>query len=122
MAQVDDFNTTIQVIFRPLGQLQGTPPVEILKLMVPTIQRVAKDFVFVDEIQETKISELNAAYMKAQYTMSNQENRSFNVVSRMMVIPRGAYMFMISMSCKADATDNAEAMLDSMLKSIKIEK
>ena len=90
--------------------------------MVPTIQRVAENFVFIDEIQETKISELNAAYMRAKYSVSNQESRTFNVVSRLMVIPRGAYMFMISMSCKADATDNSEAMLDSMLKSIKIEK
>lgn len=118
----DDLNTTVQVVFRPLGQLHEAPPTEILKLMVPTIQRVVTDFVFLDKIQETNVSGLDAAFMRAKYVMSNQENRTFNVISRMVIVPRGAYMFMISMSCKADNTDNSEAMLISVLNSIKIEK
>jgi hypothetical protein len=118
----DDINASIKVVFRPLGQLQEVPPTEILKIMVSTIQKAVSDFEFLDKIQPTKVSGLNAAFMRAKYTVSNQENRTFNILTRMVIVPRGAYMFIISMSCKADGTDNSEEMLIASLNSIKIEK
>ena len=83
---------------------------------------VVTDFKFVDNIQATKVSGLNSAFMRAKYKMSNQEGRTFNVLSRVIIVPRGAYMFMISMACRSDDPDNSEAMLLSALNSIKIEK
>ena len=117
----DDLNSSIQVIFRPLGQLQGAPATEILKLVIPAIEGAVSDFTYIDPVQPTKVSGLPSAFMRATYKMSNQQGRVFHVLTRMILVPRGAYMFMISMSCKSDDPDNSEAILLSALQTIKIE-
>lgn len=116
----DDLNTSFKVIFRPLGQLKGASATEIMKLVVPSIQKLVNDFEYIDTIQPTIISGLQAASMSANYNVSNQENRVFNIYSKMYLVPRGDYMFMISGSSKADSSDNSLSELNSIFKSIKI--
>lgn len=118
----NDLNPSIQVIFRPLGKLQGTAATDILKLVMPAIQRAVTDFQYLDDIQSINVSGLDAAFMRAKYKISNQKGRTFNVLTRVLLIPRGAYMFMISMACKADDPDDSEKIFLSTLDTIKIEK
>ena len=90
-------------------------------MVVPAMERAVSDFQFIDPIQPTKVSGLPSAFMRATYKMANQQGRMFHVRTRIILVPRGAYMFMISMSCKADDPDNSEAILVSALQTIKIE-
>lgn len=118
----DDLNPSTQVIVRPLGQLEGKTAVELMRFVVPTIQRAMADFTFVEHVQETKVDEMPAAYMKAKYTVANPASREFKTLSRMWIIPRGAFMFIISMSGPQEGPDVSETEFKAILDSIKIDK
>lgn len=118
----DDLNPSTQVIVRPLGQLEGNSAVGLMRLIVPTIQRAMADFTFVEQIQEARVGGMNAAYMRAKYTVANQEGREFKTLSRMWIVRRGSFMFMISMSGPQDGPDVSEREFKAILDSIKIEE
>jgi len=67
----EDLNPSVQVMFRPLGQLQGKSAVELMKMFVPTIQRTMADFEFVEKIQETIAADREAASAKLKYTVGD---------------------------------------------------
>jgi hypothetical protein len=118
----DDLNPTISIVFRPAGSLQGKPATEIMSAVVRTMQNALHDFKFIREIHETEISGLKASHMRATYRISNKEGRDFSVVSRMWMVPRGAFIFLIGMSGPRSGQDVSEAEFDQVLQSIKIEK
>jgi hypothetical protein len=118
----DDLNPSVQVMVRPLGQLEGKSAMELMRLVVPTIQRAMADFAFVEQIQETKLGGMPAAFMKAKYTVANPEGREFKTLSRMWIVPRGSFMFMISASGPQEGADVSEAEFKGILDSIQIEK
>lgn len=118
----DDLNPSTQVMVRPLGQLEGKTAVELMRLVVPTIQRAMADFAFVEQIQETKVGGISAAYMKAKYTVANPEGREFKTLSRMWILPRGSFMFLISMSGPQEGPDVSETEFKAILDSIKLDQ
>jgi hypothetical protein len=118
----DDLNPSTQVILRPIGQMQGQPPVELLRMATANLERGLKDFTFVDPVKETKVGGLPAATMKAKYTVANAEGREFKTLSRMWMVPRGAFLFMISMSGPQGGPDVSEKEFATILESIRIEK
>lgn len=118
----DDLNPSVQVMVRPLGQLEGRSAIELMRLVVPTIRRAMADFSLVEEIQETTVGQMPAAYMKARYTVANPEGREFKTLSRMWIVPRGSFMFMISASGPQEGPDVSETEFKAILDSIQIEK
>jgi hypothetical protein len=118
----DDLNPTIQVVLRPLGSLQGKPTTEIMEAAVRPMQNAFHDFKFIRDIHETEVSGLKASHMRASYTISNKEGRDFRVVSRMWMVPRGTFIFLIGMSGPESGSDVSEDEFGRVLKSIKIEK
>jgi hypothetical protein len=118
----DDLNPSTQVMVRPLGQLEGKSAVELMRLIVPGIQRAMADFTFVEAIQETKVGGMPAAYMKAKYTVANPEGKEFKTLARTWILPRGSFMFMISMSGPQEGAEVSEAEFKAILDSIKIEQ
>ncbi len=118
----ENLNPSVQVILRPLGPLQGMPAMKVLNFSVKAMERAFSDFHLIHEVQETEISGLPAAYMRARYTVANQEGQQFPTLSRMWIIPRGSYMFLISMSGPGEGSDVLENYFQQILESIKIEK
>ena len=118
----DDLNPSFQVMIRPLGQLQGRKPIELMELVASTLRPAMKDFEFVQPAQELEIHGLPAARMKAKYSVGNAEGREFKTFSRMWIIPRGAFMFMISASGPQEGADVSEAEFEAILKSITIDR
>jgi hypothetical protein len=116
----DDLNPSAQVILRPLGELQGKSATELMEIMVSTISRIMVDFEVVEKIQETKVGGIPAAFVKAKYKAKNQEGQEFKTLSRMWVVPRGAFLFMISMSGPQEGADVSEKEFKAILDSIKI--
>lgn len=115
-------NPSIQITLRPLGTLAGQAPTEILKLAVSTLQKALPDFMFVTEITNAQVSGLAAAHMRAKYTVMNRDGASFKVLTRMWLVPRGSYMFMIGMSGPQEGPDVSEAEFSAALASISIQK
>jgi hypothetical protein len=118
----DDLNPSVQAMIRPLGQLQGRKPIELMELVASTLRQAMKDIEFVQPAQELEIQGLPAAWMKARYTVGNAEGREFKTLSRMWIIPRGAFMFMISASGPQEGKDVSDAEFEAILKSITIER
>jgi hypothetical protein len=114
-------NPSVQVILRPTGSLNGADPTEILKVAVGTIQKAFADFTFITSIQNVSVSDMPAAHMRARYTL-NTADGSAQVLSRLWVVPRGPYMFLIGMSGPADGPDVSEAEFTEVLRSITIQK
>lgn len=117
----DDLNPSFQVMLRPVGQLEGKSATELMRLVVPTIQRAMADFSFVEEIREVRIGQMPAAYMKAKYTAANSEGREFKTLSRMWIVPRGSFMFLLSASGPQEGPDVSEAAFKAIVDSIQIE-
>ena len=118
----DDLNPSVQVLLRPLGQLEGRSAVELMSIVVPTIQRAVVDFTVIEPIKETTVGGQKAAYMKSKYTVTNAEGREFRALSRLWIVPRGKFMFMISMSGPQEGPDVSESEFAEVLKSIRIER
>jgi len=117
-----DLNPTISIVLRPAGSLQGKSATEIMSTVVLPMQNALQDFIFIREIHETEVSGLKASHMRATYRISNKEGRDFKVVSRMWMVPRGAFIFLIGMSGPESGPDVTEAEFDKVLQTIKIEK
>jgi hypothetical protein len=117
----DDLNPSIQVMFRPLGQLAGTPAVEVMKFVFGQLQGSFADFTFVEEIHETELGGQTAAHGRAKYTVANDEGREFPTLSRFWLICRGSFMFMISMSGPQEGPNVSEEEFEQVAASIVIQ-
>jgi len=116
----DDLNPSVQVILRPLGPLAGGSPVQIMEAAVGPLQQMFTDFEFVQAIHETTVSGLPAAHMTATYSILNAEGSEFPTLSRMWIVPRGSFMFLIGMSGPQEGPDVSESEFTAVLDSVEI--
>jgi hypothetical protein len=117
-----DINPSIQITVRPLGALVASRPTEMMNVAVGSIRKAFADFVFVTPISDIQVSGLPGAHMRARYTMRNRDGSSFKVLTRLWLVPRGAYMFLIGMSGPQEGPDVSEPEFAAALASIKIQK
>jgi len=117
----DDLNPSVQVMFRPLGQLADTAPDELMEIVIGPLQNAFEDFTVIEEIQETTVGGQAAAYMRAKYTVANAGGREFKTLARLWIVPRGSFMFMISMSGPQKGPHVSEEEFQLVLDSIVIE-
>ena len=118
---IEDLNPSVQVIMRPLGQLQGRSALELMtNFVAPSLQNAMANFMFVEKVKETKIAGHSSAYLKAKYTVGNADGVEFGTLTRMWIIPRGAFLFMLSMSGPQEGPDVSEKEFAAILDSIKI--
>ncbi|HXV78001.1 MAG TPA: hypothetical protein VD788_16955 [Candidatus Polarisedimenticolaceae bacterium] len=116
----DDLNPSIQVILRPLGELAGLPPIEVMQAAVGPLQEIFGNFEFVEEIHPTEVAGYPAARMSATYTIENDEGRAFETVSKMWIVPRGSFMFMLGMSGAIEDRDELEEIFERAIGSVEI--
>jgi hypothetical protein len=117
-----DLNPSIQVTLRPLGQLAGTAPTDLMKVVAGPLQKALADFTFVTEIEDVQVSGVPAAHMRAKYTARNREGAEFKTLTRLWLVPRGAYLFLIGMSGPQEGPDVSETEFAAALASITIQK
>jgi hypothetical protein len=118
----EGLNATIKVIYRELGEFGKSSPTEILHLTTAIIRLAVNDYVLKEPPISTKISGLNSAYLRVNYTIADNKGKTHNVDSSFYVIPRGDYMFVVkTMNLSADS-DKLGPILDAAIKSINIEK
>ena len=114
-------NPSIQITMRPSGSLAGMAPTALLKTAVTAMQRALPDFKYLTPIRATRVSGWPAATLRATYTL-NTASGSHPVVTRIWLVPRGAFMFLIGMSGPPDGPDVSEAEFTQTLASIEIQK
>jgi len=115
-------NPSVTVSARSVGGLLGQDPVSLMESTVPALEKAFADFTMVKEASPAMVDGKKAAYMKATYTISDAAGNSYQVISRIYLVPRGTVMFIID--CSALAADEAKVSraFDQMMASVKIEQ
>jgi len=117
-----DLNPSIQVTLRPSGNLAGLSATVLLKGAVGTMQRALPDFTYVTPIRATRVSGLPAAHLRATYTLKTTSGARHPVLTRIWLIPRGAFIFLIGMSGPPEGPDASEEEFKQVLASIELQK
>lgn len=117
----DALNPSFQVILRPLPpELAKATPKQILEIIVPTLEKGFKDFALEGTIREFELSGRSAAELTARYSVANPEGRVFPTRTRMIVVPRGEFMFLMSASAPPDGPDSSKQAFDAIVASIQV--
>lgn len=85
------------------------------------MQKALPDFTYVTPIRTARVSGLQAAHLRATYTLKSA-SASYPVLTRIWVVPRGAFTFLIGMSGPPDGPDSSEEEFTQALASIEIRK
>ncbi len=118
----DDINPSFKVNIKPLGQLRGADPKQILGLILPQLQKMFKDFKLEQEPMDTTVSGLKASYMRINYSLSIPDGRVFLTTSELWIVPRGDYFFMIGAGTRQDEKTGSRGEIKKILNSVVISK
>lgn len=119
----DDLNPTVQVLLRPIpAGGEKMKPTEIAARLLPTLEKAFLEFSYVEPIKETTVDGMTAASVRMKYIVVNAEARRFPALARMWFVPRGRFMFMISMIGAQQGEDQCEAEFQQIFASIKIQR
>jgi hypothetical protein len=117
----DALNPTIQVIFRPAGDLAGKPPTALLEFVLSTLKSAMADFELVGSVDSVQVGGRPAASARARYTLKNPAGEAFPVLARMWVVPRGKFLFLVGMSGPPEGPELSEEEFAQALSSIAID-
>ena len=84
-------------------------------------QRAFPDYRQIELVRSTTIGGKAAAYMKAAYTLPTASGRTYPVIARTCLVPRGGFMFLIGMSGTTEGPDQPDAEVARVVKTIAIE-
>lgn len=113
---------TITVKFIPLRSLADVPPEEMLRTTLTMMKRGAPDLTLLEEVHSTEVSGLKAAAAKAAYTSRHADGSDYKILTRMWMIPRGQFVFIVGMNGPQDGPDVSEQEFRAVLASVKIER
>jgi hypothetical protein len=114
-------NPTVQVVLRPKPASLGDSPTRILQASISILQRAFPDYRQIEPVRSATIGGKPAAYMKAAYTLPTASGRTYPVIARTWLVPRGGFMFLIGMSGPTDGPDRADAEFARVVETIAIE-
>jgi hypothetical protein len=115
----DDVNPSFKVNIKPFGQLKGTPPTDILKLLTPQFQSIFADFSVVVQPTEVTVSNRAAGYVRLNYSLA-ADGRTFPATSELWIVPRGDYFFLIGAGTRQDEKTGSRAEIQAILDSVRI--
>ncbi len=118
----EDINPSIKVNIKPLGQLKGANPKQIIGVMVPFLQKTLTNFRLLQKPIDTTVSGLPAAYLKASYSLSVADGRSFPTTSEMWIIPKGDFFFLIGSGTRTDEKTGTRQEVRNIINNIVISK
>ncbi len=116
----NDVNPSFKVNIKPLGQLKGLDPKQILGIMLPQLEKTFKNYKLVVAPEDAKVSGLVGAYMKINYSMAIPDGREFPITSEMWVVPRGDYFFLIGAGTRQDESTGSRAEIQNILSSMSL--
>lgn len=114
----DDLNPSFKVNIKPLAQLKGYAPEQIVGLIVPQLEKVFSNFDLVQPPMRVKVGGLEAGYIRANYIMSIPDGRTFPTTSEMWIVPRGDFFFMIGSGTRQDGKTGTRTEISKIIDSI----
>lgn len=117
-----DLNPSLKVNIRPLGQLKGRPPGDIIRLVLPQLERAFKDFQLKQPPSDAVVAGLAASYLQVYYTLQTADGSSFPAASELWIVPRGDFFFMIGAGTRQDEKTGSREEIAAILKSVKISR
>jgi hypothetical protein len=114
-------NPTVQIVLRPKPASLGNSPTGILQATISTLKRAFPDYRQVEPVRSATVGGKAAAYMKAAYSLPTASGRTYPVMARTWMVPRGGFMFLIGMSGATEGPDVADAEFSRVLDTIVIE-
>ena len=110
-------NPTIQVTLRPA--IAGAPT-DVLSGALETMRRAFADFRVVSAVRPVAVDGRPGAHVRATYSLESQAGGSYQVLTRIWLVPRGSLMFLIGMSGGQRGEDVCEEEFAAVLRSIHI--
>jgi hypothetical protein len=117
----DDINPSFKVNIKPLGQLIGKTPIELLNVVLPQLQTVFTDYHVSQSPIETEVSGLKAGYARINYSLETADGSTFPCASELWIVPRGEYFFLIGAGTRQDEATGSRSEIRAILDSVKIE-
>jgi hypothetical protein len=117
-----DVNPSFKVNIKPLGQFKGKDPKEIIGVMLPQFQKIFKNFELIQPPTSVTVADLSAAYTRINYTMEVPEIGQLPITSELWIIPRGDYFFLVGAGTRQDEKTGSRKEIDSIIKTITIDK
>ena len=116
-----DFNLSFKMNVRPYGDSTLKDPVKILNLILPLMQKLYKDFQFIDGPKEVTLSKIQSGYAKFKYTAVFKGNLSFPACSEVWIVPRDKFLYIMSTGYRQDEKNGTQKELQQIIDSIEIE-
>ena len=107
-------------LLRPAGW--HTASLREVKENLGPLRKAFPNFILVSDIADATVSGLAAASMSAKYSVKNDAGEEFKLLSRMWLIRRRAFVFIVGMSGPQEGPDVSEAEFAATLASIRIQK
>ena len=118
----EDLNPSFKVNIRPLGNLKGKTPTELLDLILPPFRSALKDFELVQPPTEVKVSGIPSGYARMNFVVQSPNGDAFPTTSELWIVPRGDYFFMIGAGTRQDEKTGSRREIQSIIRSVKIQK
>lgn len=114
----ESLNPSLQVLVRPLGQLQGSTGMELLQLVLPTLASNFEEFKLVEEISETEVGGILGARLTAEYVVKTSDGTVFPSRATIVLVPRESFLFQFSFSGPPSGPDALSDEVEAVLSSV----
>jgi hypothetical protein len=116
----DDVNPTIQVVVRPRGTMARSSATALAALVTSGLSNSFRGFSLETPPTVTTVSGHEAAHVRARYELGTLDGRTYQVLARLWIVPRGEYCYLIGMSGPAQGADRSDAEFQAVLRSVVI--
>jgi hypothetical protein len=117
-----DVNPSFKVNLKPLGQLKGKRPTELLTLLLPQLQRAFSEVQVVQLPMEVEVAQIPSAYARLNYSLRTHTGETFPITSEVWIVPRGEYFFLLGAGTRQDEQTGTRAEIHAIVDSIRIEQ
>ena len=114
----DDINPSFKVNIKPLGQLKGTDPKQILNLVLPHFEKLFQDFKLDQPPMDDTVSGLKSAYMRVNYSLTIPDGQKFPASSELWIVPRDDFFFVIDAGTRQDEKTGSRKEIQNILESV----
>lgn len=115
----NDLNPSLKINIKPLGGIDGSKPVQLLELIVPSLKTAFPDMKVVQAPKEVLVGGLKGAYAHIQYVLKAQGGLSFPTSSELWVVPKGKHFYMIGAGTRQDEKTGSRKEIQKILETIK---
>lgn len=106
----DGLNASFKANIRAFGSLPTRDPMQLLSMILPTIQQQMTDSRIVVPVEAVEVDGLAAAHVMIEYTLQSPEGGSFPTTSEMWIVPVGDYFFMLGAGYSQGDAEAKEAV------------